>query len=752
MRIKSRLLTRWQFSVSALTPAILLLVLAAAIISGFVLWSSANVDRASLERQAELVQLVIDQELARVPRTQESVALWDEAITNTRLKFREEWVDSNLGSWLYDYYGLDSVAILNDADQLIYTMSEGVSPAPELFAAQSSVLMAQVPALRALLATGAVKDYLEGQVAAYPQAVDIRRISGRPAIVSIVPIADDTQAIYQEPGSEFLHLTVSYLDPTVAADLARLYVFDEGSFASEPRTSEGYASLPVTSRSGDVVTFFEWKPARPGTDMLVQTAPILAAAFLIAAILVIAMVHRLWKASRELEAGRMRAEYEATHDPLTGLPNRLDFERQLAGAVAGSLRDGTQVALLMLNLDDFKKINDTLGQQAGDEVIRAVGQRLQGLFEGQVAMARMGGSEFALIHSGKSAAETAAELARQAIAAIGKPFIVSHNEVFVSASIGIALSADGGTDGVEISRKAGIALFEAKSTGRNRAVFYEDRMDEALQNRHTIEAELREALRGHDQLTVAFQPLFDTATGTIQGAEALVRWNNPRLGQVSPARFIPIAEGTGLIESVDEFVLRRACELGARWAGTVLAVNVSPVQLRNPKFSGRVFDQIKEADMRPQDLELEITESILIEEERTALAALHEFRQAGIKIALDDFGTGYSSLNYLKRYPVDRIKIDRSFIGQLARDSVSTAIVQAMITLAHALKIKVTAEGIETREQMELLVEMGCDTLQGFLLSPPTTPRLLEVMLRRREPRLMKPGRLLNPPEPAAFH
>ena len=156
--------------------------------------------------------------------------------------------------------------------------------------------------------------------------------------------------------------------------------------------------------------------------------------------------------------------------------------------------------------------------------------------------------------------------------------------------------------------------------------------------------------------------------------------------------------------------------------------------------------------MRPQDLELEITESILIEEERTALAALHEFRQAGIKIALDDFGTGYSSLNYLKRYPVDRIKIDRSFIGQLARDSVSTAIVQAMITLAHALKIKVTAEGIETREQMELLVEMGCDTLQGFLLSPPTTPRLLEVMLRRREPRLMQPGRLLNPPEPAAFH
>ena len=752
MRIEPRLLTQWRFSASALTPAILLLVMAAAIIFGFVLWSSANVDRASLDRQTGLVQFVIDEELAKVPRTQESVALWDEAITNTKLTFDEEWVDSNLGGWLYEYYGLDSVAILNESDQLIYTMNEGVSPAPELFAAQSSVLMAQVPALRALLATDAVKNYLEGNGATYPQAVDIRQVAGRPAIVSIVPIADDTQAVHQEPGSEFLHLTVGYLDPTVAADLARLYVFDEGTFTSEPMTSEGYASLPVTSKSGEVVTFFQWRPARPGTDMLMQTAPILAAAFLIAAILVIAMVHRLWESSRALEAGRMKAEYQATHDALTGLPNRLDFERQLADAIARSIRDDTQVALLMLDLDDFKMINDTLGQQAGDELIRAVGQRLQELFEGQVTLAHMGGDEFALIHAGKTAADTAADLARQAIAAIGKPFIVSHSEAFVGASIGIALTADGGTDGVELSRKAGIALFEAKSKGPNRAVFYEDTMDEALQSRHLIEAELREALRGNDQLTVAFQPLFDTATGTIQGAEALVRWNNPRLGLVSPAHFIPIAERAGLIEDVDEFVLRRSCERGARWPGTIFAVNVSPVQLRNPKFADRVFDQLKQADMRPQDLELEITEGILIEEERTALASLHEFRQTGIRIALDDFGTGYSSLNYLKRYPVDRIKIDRSFVGQLARDNVSAAIVRAMVTLAHALNIKVTAEGIETREQMELLVEMGCDTLQGFLLSPPTTPRLLEVMLRRREPRLMKAGRLLNPPEPAAFH
>ena len=622
------------------------------------------------------------------------------------------------------------MVLFDQADQPIYTMSGGVAPAPALFVSEKSMLMKEVAALRALLGAGALQAYEEGETTQFPQVVDLRQIDGRAAIVSIVPIISDTGKIVQEPGSEYLHLTISYLDDEIAAALGKQYLLEEGAFTSRPITSPDYAAYPLTSKAGRFVSFFQWKQYQPGQILLAQTAPVLAGAFLIAGILIIALVDKLWKSSSELEAGRRGAQHEASHDPLTGLPNRPHFEQRLGEALAVGTRDGTQVALLMLDLDRFKKINDTLGHQAGDDLIRAVGQRLQELLDDRVLLARLGGDEFAIVYCGKGAVAAAEDLAWRIIAAISKPFVVSGSEVFVGVSVGIAVVLDEEMNRLELTRKADIALYEAKSTGRNRAVFYEEAMNELLQSRHVIEAELREALRGGEQLTVAFQPLFDSRTGAISGAEALARWSNPRLGQVSPAHFIPVAESTGLIESVGELVLRMACTLGARWPGEAIAVNISPTQLHNPKFVGRVFDILRESGMRPVDLELEITESILLEDDGVAFTALQEFRDAGIKIALDDFGTGYSSLNYLKRYPVDRIKIDRSFVSQLAPGSASSAIVQAMVTLAHALDIDVTAEGVETHEQMDLLIGMGCNTLQGFLLSAPTTARLIEAMFR----------------------
>ena len=251
-------------------------------------------------------------------------------------------------------------------------------------------------------------------------------------------------------------------------------------------------------------------------------------------------------------------------------------------------------------------------------------------------------------------------------------------------------------------------------------------MNVLVQGRHTIEAELREALKRTDQLWVAFQPLFSRDGGRLSGAEALVRWSHPRLGQIPPSRFVAVAESSGLIEALGEFVLRRACDMGARWPGNTIAVNISPAQLRNPHFPDLVFRTLAASGMRPEDLEIEITESILLDDENITANAIRTFRAAGIQIALDDFGTGYSSLNYLKRYPVDRIKIDRSFVSQLAATSASNAIVQAMVTLAHALGIQVTAEGVETSEQHRVLVAMGCNTFQGYLLSPPLTAQRME--------------------------
>jgi diguanylate cyclase (GGDEF)-like protein len=389
----------------------------------------------------------------------------------------------------------------------------------------------------------------------------------------------------------------------------------------------------------------------------------------------------------------------------------------------------------MLDLDRFKRINDTLGHQAGDDLLEAVSQRLAQFCQPGGTLARLGGDEFGLIHiHGAGQAEPVA-LSQTIIEAVGKPFLIVGGEAFVGLSIGIATAdgdeADGDeADARELARRADIALYEAKSAGRNRAVIFEEPMNRLLQNRHTIEAELREALRRVDQLSVAFQPLVGRG-GRIIGAEALARWQHPRLGQVSPAHFIPVAEASGLVEDLGRLILREACRMGARWPGYILAVNISPVQLRNPTFPKVVFDMLAETGMSASSLELEITEGILLEDASEAADALRVFRAAGIRIALDDFGTGYSSLNYLKRYPVDRIKIDRSFVSQLMPGNVSVAIVQAMVTLAHALGIEVTAEGVETKEQLDTLTALGCNAFQGYLLSPPVAPEVLAVIFEQ---------------------
>jgi diguanylate cyclase (GGDEF)-like protein len=480
---------------------------------------------------------------------------------------------------------------------------------------------------------------------------------------------------------------------------------------------------------------FEWIPNRPGAAMLNQTLPILGLGFLIAGALVFFLLRGLWRSTAALEAQRAEARHQALTDALTDLPNRVEFETRLARALRDRGRNRTTIALLVLDLDRFKQVNDTLGHNAGDDLIRAEGQRLRELVGPECDIARLGGDEFAVIHHGHDSSE-AVDLANRIVVAMETPFKVSGSEAFVGTSIGVAIASKHEKDQRELTRRADIALYDAKASGRNRVAVYVHAMDELLQDRHQIEAELREALKPEaDQLSVVFQPLFSGRTGEIVGAEALVRWSHPKLGQISPARFVPIAEGSGLIEPLGEFVLRRALHFGARWPGRRIAVNISPVQLRSPRFADHVLDRLVETGMRPSDLELEITEGILLDSKSTAVETINDLRQAGIRIALDDFGTGYSSLNYLKRYPVDSIKIDRSFVAQLGTSNASAAIVNAMVTLAHALGIEVTAEGVETQEQMNILKQMGCNVFQGFLLSRPMPENEIESAYRRADDR-----------------
>jgi diguanylate cyclase (GGDEF)-like protein len=730
MRERSLVLRRWRYVGGVLVPAIASLVIAATAVLGFVLWSAQNIDARSRDRQVELARHVIETQIARLPHEQESVSIWDDALIHTQLAFDSQWVDINLGVWMYDFFGHDEAIILNDRDRPIYAMNAGARVETAVATRELPDLLPLVSALRADIASGAMNAYLQGTDKSPPRKSDLMIVGGAPSIVSVVPIVSDTGDIPQAPGTEYLHVGIIHLDKLYSQRLAGEYMIASPAFSTLARESSSRGFVPLTNSAGRFITFFGWDLANPGRAIVNQTIPVLAGAFLIAGLIVFVLLDQLWRKSRALETGREDAEHQARHDSLTGLANRASFDGDLARTLVSHRSREQSISVMLLDLDRFKQVNDTLGHQAGDDLIQAVGQRLKQVIGPEDRLARLGGDEFGIVHRGSPNLSEPLLLSHRIIEALGKPFELEGGEVFVGTSIGLAIAEHRDVDARELTRRADIALFEAKATGRNRAVVFEEAMSELLRNRHTIEAELREALRQTDQLSVAFQPLFDAHTLKIIGAEALARWHHPKMGHISPAHFIPVAETTGLIEALGDLVLEKACGLGAKWPGLTIAVNISPVQLRNPKFCDRVFAQLRQTGMRPEDLELEITESILLEDARAATEAIRTLRTAGVKIALDDFGTGYSSLNYLKRYPVDRIKIDRSFVSQLSPASTSVAIVEAMVKLAHALKIEVTAEGVETDEQRLLLAALGCNILQGFLLSPPMSRSAVEATLR----------------------
>jgi diguanylate cyclase (GGDEF)-like protein len=684
----------------------------------FFAWTTTTTDNRALGRQVRMVANVMTEQLEKVGTDQESVTIWDDAVLRTHYDRDIDWTDYNLGRWLNLYFQHDVAVIIDPETGPYYMMEDGELVDPGRYSAYAAILDPMIATLRADIAGGALDayDYLEDLPA--PRVTDYVLIGTRPAIISVVPIISDTGRLEQPRGTESIHVAIRYLDATLADDLGRSLLLEDPRFITGDVAIGDRAALPQISKSGRIVSFVTWEPERPGAALLQHTGWALAAAFAVAALLVVVLLRQLWRASSELEAGRLFAEHTANHDRLTGLPNRNQFDARLAAALAAPSTGKAYLSLLMLDLDRFKQVNDTLGHQAGDDLIRSVGARLRPLLGPDDSLFRLGGDEFAIIHVSPSSARDMLDLSENIIEAIAEPFSFGRSTAHVGVSIGIVTAKTGRREPHELIRMADIALYEAKAAGRNRAMVYQDRMNEVLQLQRTVEGELREALARADQLSVAYQPLVEQTSRTVVGAEALVRWMHPVHGAISPAQFIPVAESSGLIEQLGELVLAEACAMGARLPGRTIAVNISPAQLRNPMFAGSVLRLLHETGMRASDLELEITESILLDDEKMSSQTLRTLRSSGVKIALDDFGTGYSSLSYLKRYPVDRIKIDRSFISQLPEGNVPVAIVQAMISLAHAMRIEVTAEGVETSEQADILGRLGCNTLQGYLFSP----------------------------------
>ncbi len=435
----------------------------------------------------------------------------------------------------------------------------------------------------------------------------------------------------------------------------------------------------------------------------------------------------------ERKQAEARLAFMAQHDGLTGLPNRAMLRQHLDDQLAHTRRSGQQIAVLCLDLDNFKAVNDSLGHAVGDRLLKGVAKRLRSSLRDGDFLSRLGADEFVVIHQDIARPEAAGQLAKRLIQAIGEPYLIDGHTVVVTASAGIALAPGDGDDAEKLLKNVDLALARPKADARGTFSFFESAMDAKAQARRRLEVDLRAAIEDC-VLRPHYQPLVDLHSGRITGFEALTRWPHPERGMIPPSEFIPVAEETGLITALGGMILRRACNEAAQWPDDVrIAVNLSPLQFRTGNLLSVVMEALKQSGLPAKRLELEITETLLMEKSEHVLATLHALRMLGVRMSMDDFGTGYSSLSYLRSFPFDKIKIDQSFVRGLAGNQDAQAIVRAIVNLGRGLGVTVTAEGIETEAELGCLRNEGCHEGQGFLFSKARPHEDVLAMLSRQQ-------------------
>ncbi len=436
-----------------------------------------------------------------------------------------------------------------------------------------------------------------------------------------------------------------------------------------------------------------------------------------------------------LEAANRQLRHLATHDALTGLPNRTLLEDRLSQAIARSDRDQQPFAVMLLDLDRFKLVNDSFGHRAGDDLLKEVARRLSAVMRSADTVARIGGDEFVVILSDTADQSEIDVIVKRVVNALEPPVVIADVAIHASPSIGLALYPRDGSNAESVVAHADAAMYCAKQRGRGNVQYFEAGMAGAIQEKMRLESELHEALASN-QLELHYQPKVDTATGVVHGAEALVRWRHPQRGLVPPNDFIPLAEECGAICAIGEWVIREACRQARSWqiAGLPalrVAVNVSASQFRGGDLVRLVASALEDAQLEARFLEVELTETAVMTNPEESIAILEQLSRMGVLVSVDDFGTGYSSMSYLRRLPIDKLKIDRSFIDEVMQRPEDASIVRAIISLAHSLRLKVVAEGVETGEQLDFLQTLGCDQYQGFHFSAALVPTEFEALVRR---------------------
>lgn len=716
-------------------PIVLLATLVLGGAGWAVLWVGARTDDVSAERQSRVVDVVVEQFKSAVAHDQESVTVWDDAVERVRAG-DTEWINSNLGAWMHSYFGHDAAYILDPDDGVVLAFA-GSPESPDAFGALSTVVEPLTKELRERLRAGDTSGVSDKVLSI--GVSDVSVVKGRPSIVSVKPIVSDSGEIEQVPGEEYLHIALQYLDGGFDEQLGKDYFLNEMHFAWTKPLASGAASTAITSRSGASIGFLVWQPYKPGSEVLSAVAPVLISVAAIVVFGLAMLLVALRRRSMILRQSEAEVQHLATHDQLTELPNRRQFERRFDQALKSVGATGESLAVLYLDLDHFKEVNDSYGHSAGDDLLREFAERLRRFCRPSDTIGRLGGDEFGMILRYLRSDEELNDLCTQLIEMARHPFDIGHTQAFIGVSIGAVRAPFYGTDRLELTRNADTAMYHAKRSGRRAFAVFDEAMKSTIIERREIERDLRHSLKVGGQMVLHFQPLFSAKTARIVGVEALLRWNHPERGRIAPDIFIPIAEETGLIEQLGEWVLAEAVNSAKEWPLDTISVNASAIELANPAYALRVTNILMRTGFDPKRLELEVTETAFGSSSCACERNIAALREIGVRFALDDFGVGFSSLGRLHQFEVDRIKVDRSFVSGFGKANGDEAIVQAIVNLAKSAGLRTTAEGVETSGQAEYLTEIGCDELQGFLLARPMPAGDIAELLRKETAAMVVP-------------
>ncbi|HXG81958.1 MAG TPA: EAL domain-containing protein [Sphingomicrobium sp.] len=680
---------------------------------------SIKVDNAARDHGERVVTNGLQRFSEEIGKSGVDQTYWDEAVLYGSNKIDLKWVNNAFGRVFWEIDGFEGSILFDYRDAVVYAHARGHDEQPEHY---RTVIQAAKP----LIASIRDRERKRGRVdvSKLVRGSQLEPITAHGVIrdedaiffLGASLVQPDSKAVPADRPASIL-VILERMDQAVVNQISSRFLLERPVLRlGSVKPSKGRGQAVMRDPSGQPIAALEFDVPTPGAELSKRLWPALAlfAAGLLAATMWI--IRRGRSMAGSLVASEARATHLAFHDQLTGLPNRARLNEGFAQLASQARRTGEQFAVMCIDLDLFKAVNDNFGHMAGDELIRIVAATIQRKCGPHDFLARIGGDEFILLQA-DSSAERASELAGEVIAAIAEPVELKVGRAFIGASIGLVMVGDSPIDAQEALRRADLAMYAAKQAGRNGYAFFDSSFDRAVRHRMTMQTHLHDAL-ANGALELVYQPQVNFS-GSVIGVEALARWESPELGLVPPAAFVQVAEETGLIEALGMFTIRRAFEDSRRWPGLRVAINVSAVQLRTGDFVDRLAALAQEVGVDPQRFELEITERVLLGDDPATLTGLNRLRALGFRIVLDDFGTGYSSLGYLQRYPIDKVKIDRTFVARVGVERQAEEVVVAIVRLASALGMEVLAEGVETEAQRICLNVAGCSDFQGYLTGMP---------------------------------